>query len=176
MKTLVLACLLTCGGSYAQGADAVESAYQAVLPEFTQTAYLAVVPAPYKTDYFVRVTPTGYDQLWLPPPVIAPVLLHRGRNFFGMLRSEFPRRPQFRELIQVVLVPALWRACIAQKELDRKLDRLAVANVHYPHPVRAVLQRQIHLLLNLRNRNRVQPLIRTRAADIVKVVIDSRSP
>jgi hypothetical protein len=67
MKTLVIACLLTCGASYAQGADAVESAYQAVLPEFTQTAYLAVVPAPYKTDYFVRVTPTGYDQLWLPP-------------------------------------------------------------------------------------------------------------
>ena len=66
MKTLVLACLLTCGGSYAQGADAVELAYQAVLPEFTQTAYLAVVPAPYKTDYFVRVTPTGYFQLWLP--------------------------------------------------------------------------------------------------------------
>ena len=67
MKTLVIACLLTCGASYARGADAVEAAYQVVLPEFTQTAYLAVVPAPYKTDYFVRVTPIGYDQLWLPP-------------------------------------------------------------------------------------------------------------
>ena len=115
------------------------------------------------------------DQLRFPPSVVPGVILHRRGDLIGMLRPKFPHGPKLCKFVEVVFVPALRRSRIIKKKLNRKLHRFSIAHIHHPEPVRSIRQRQIHLLLDLRQIIRVQPLVRSRTAHIVEVVVDSRS-
>ncbi|MNJ39861.1 hypothetical protein D3C77_347430 [compost metagenome] len=64
----------------------------------------------------------------------------------------------------------------AQKIFHREFQRLQIADIHDPNAVGAVFIGFVHLLPNLWNRYGVDPFIGTRAPDVIKVVIDARSP
>src|SRR6185503_16754943 len=97
------------------------------------------------------------------------------RDLSGVLRAEFPLRPQAREVAELLLGPPLRVPGEAQKELDWELHRLEVADVGDPDAVGAVGFRQRHLLPDFRDRIGVDPLVVARTADVIEVVVDAGS-
>ena len=88
--------------------------------------------------------------------------------------AKLPLGPQLREFAGLLFSPPLRVAAESQEVLGGELDRLQVAHVDHPDPVGAILQRQVHLLPDFRNRIGVDPLVVTRAAHVVEMVVDPR--
>ncbi len=97
------------------------------------------------------------------------------RDDFGDLgrvgRTEFALRPQAQVVWQTFGWPRRRIPCIAQEKFDRHFHRLQVADIDDPHAPGVVLPRQMHLFPDLWYRRDIDPLVRTRAADIVEVVV-----
>src|SRR5437764_30255 len=92
-----------------------------------------------------------------------------------MSRAKFARRPCLGKLAKILARPAVRIPREAEEELRRQLVALEVADVHDPNPIGAVALGERHLVPDLRQRARIEPLIAPGPAVIVEVVIDARA-
>src|SRR5208283_2689041 len=113
------------------------------------------------------------NQLRLSTAVELGVLRNDVGDLGCVLWPEFAFGPQARVLGDHFFRPAVRVPGEGDKELDRELHRLQVADVHDPDAVGAVFVSEVHLLPDLGDGNGVEPLVGARIADIIEVVVNS---
>ena len=117
------------------------------------------------------------EQFRLPAAVELAVRRHDVRDVWACCRTELARRPQPRVFIDVLsFVQRFVSHARLRKYLRRELVALEVADVDDPDAIGAVLLRQAHLLPDLGDGARVDPLVAARAAVIIEVVVDAAPP
>ena len=107
--------------------------------------------------------------------VIFGVARGEKRDLGGMVGAELTLGPVARPVGDLVLGDIGGVPRHRQEELDRQFERLQVADIGDPHLVRAIVVRQVHLLPDLGERVRIDPLIGERPAVHVHMEIHAEA-
>jgi len=113
------------------------------------------------------------DQLGFAAAVELGVAVDECGDLGGVGRAELPRGPLLGELADAFIRPLRGGPSVGEEILDGELHRLEVADVDDPDARGVVLPGKVHLLPYFREWIGVEPLVVSRAADVVEVVVDA---
>ena len=117
----------------------------------------------------------GPQLLGFAHPVVFRIARREERDLGRVLGPELSLGPGARPVGDLVLGDVGRVPRHRQEEFDRQFERLQVADIGDPHLVRAVLVGEVHLLPDLGQRIRIDPLVRERPAVHVHVEIHAEA-
>ncbi|MCY1172315.1 hypothetical protein D9M73_124480 [compost metagenome] len=129
--------------------DRISAAFE-LTPRVANALRLAIV--------FKAIT-VGLELFGLSPGIVFGVAGGKQRDLRGMLRSKLAFCPGVRPASDLVLSNVRRPPRHGEEELDRQFERLEIADIGDPDLVRAVAMGEIHLLPDLGQRVRIDPLV-----------------